>query len=293
MSSESDTGECTAHDKQSNGECDCTEYVEADDSPGFCGNCYHRRHHHLHTKPNASKKNPAVKSLLADILGRSSDTGAKVKGGSKSKMSLGALVAASSSKFKSSALSAAHREANQGMRPTSESGSTATPRSGPPRRAEAPRSGPSGERQGGSAGAGAAWDSLKLGQSHSHPSGIYSPRKGRLNGQQAKQEFKKKRLFRVVSVQVLPCGTVDVSKDGARQLPQEFNKVPDRIQTQTAQLDNLAVVDSQGIVFDRDASHEEIEEQLTELLPLPFHYFARRQRESGKRPWFLAKAPTI
>ncbi|KAJ7286391.1 hypothetical protein C8J57DRAFT_1216582 [Mycena rebaudengoi] len=236
MSSESSTGECTAHDKQSNQECDCTNYIEADDDPGFCGDCYHRRHHHLHFKPGASKKGAAVTSLLADILGRSSEAGGKDKGsfpkGSGSKMSLRAVVAASSSKSKSLALSAAHREANQGMRPTSNSSTTS-----------------------------------KKGKGKLEP---------------------KRKIFKAVSVQVLPCGTVVV--DGVRQLPEEYNKVPDRIHTQTAQVDNLAVVDSQGIVFDCDASHEEIEERLTNILPLPFLYFAQRKRELGKQPWFLATA---
>ena len=76
-----------------------------------------------------------------------------------------------------------------------------------------------------------------------------------------------------------------------RQLPEDSNNVPDRIETQTAQLDNLAVVDSsQGIVFDLDADHEETEERLTDLLPLPFYYFAQKKRESGKQSWFLVTA---
>ncbi|KAF7334666.1 hypothetical protein MVEN_02297100 [Mycena venus] len=240
MSSETSTGECTAHDKQSKQECECTDYIEATDIPDYCGECYHRRYHHLLSKPGASKKGTAVKSLLADILGRNSDAGGKGKASSSKgggfKSSLGAVVAASSSKSKSSALSAAHREANQGMRPTSDSSVT--------------------------------------------------NKKGKASDRKTTEP--KKKIFKAVSVQVLACGTVVI--DGARQLPEDSNKVPDRIQTQTAQLDNLAVVDSQGIVFDCDASHEEIEEQLTDLLPLPFNYFARLKHELGKRPWYLAAA---
>ncbi|KAF8209153.1 hypothetical protein K438DRAFT_1960885 [Mycena galopus ATCC 62051] len=238
MDSESSTGECTAHDKHSNQECDCVEFTESSEIPGYCENCWHRRHHHLFSKPAATKKSNAVKSLIAGIMSRDApaDTGKSKASSSKSRgsmfPSLAAVVGASSSKSKSSALSAAHRESNQGMRPES---------------------------------AGASGSKNKKG-------------KGK----------EKRNTFKVVSVQVIPCGTKVIN--GVRHIPEEFNQIPDRVQTQTAKIDNLAVVDSQGIVIDRDASHEEVVEHFTQLLPHPFEHFARVEEEAddGERAWDLA-----
>ncbi|KAJ7733828.1 hypothetical protein B0H14DRAFT_3517285 [Mycena olivaceomarginata] len=178
MSSEP-TGECTAHDKHSNEECDCIDYDETPDIPG-------------------------------------------------------AVVAASSSKSKSSALSAAHRESNHGMRPADD------------------------------------------GSGGSKPS-----KKG-------KGKNKKRRdIFKVVSVQVIPWGTVVVG--GVRKLIGDSAKIPDRVQAQTAQLDGLAVVNSKGISFERDASHEEVVAALTDLLPLPFNYFKTTCEAEAEQPaWDLA-----
>lgn len=116
------TGECTAHDRNSKEECDCTEYIESDEIPEYCGNCYHRLHFHLISKPGASQKNISVQSLLAGILGRDDSgkaTGSSSKG--KASTSLTALAASSSKKGLSS-LIAANRESNRGMRPPSEGG---------------------------------------------------------------------------------------------------------------------------------------------------------------------------
>ncbi|KAJ7732232.1 hypothetical protein DFH07DRAFT_781010 [Mycena maculata] len=50
--SESNTGECTAHDKKTKEECKCDHYVESLFSSGRCGNCTHRRTHHLLGDPS-------------------------------------------------------------------------------------------------------------------------------------------------------------------------------------------------------------------------------------------------
>jgi hypothetical protein len=124
MSSEP-TGECTAHDKHSNEECDCIDYYETPDIPGYYSNCYHRRMFHLVSRAGASKKNDHVKSRLDGMLaGRSSDT---TKASTSKSSSLGAVVAASSSKSKLSVLSAAHRESNHGMCPADGGGGGSKP----------------------------------------------------------------------------------------------------------------------------------------------------------------------
>ncbi|KAJ7869214.1 hypothetical protein B0H14DRAFT_2572054 [Mycena olivaceomarginata] len=226
MSSEP-TGECTAHDKHSNEECDCVDYYETPDIPGYCSNCYHRRMFHLVSRPGASKKNDHVKSLLDGMLaGRSSDT---TKASTSKRSSLGAVVAASSSKSKSSALSAAHRESNHGMRPA----------------------------DGGGGGGGGSKPSKK-----------------------GKGKNKKKQdIFKVISVQVIPWGTVVVG--GVRQLIGDSAKIPDRVQTQTAKLDARNLVEC-------DASHEEVVAALTELLPLLSTISKTCEAEAEQPAWDLA-----
>lgn len=49
----------------------------------------------------------------------------------------------------------------------------------------------------------------------------------------------------------------------------------------------LAVVKTNGLEFDRNASHEDVVESLTELLPSVFGYFARIQGD-GQPAWCLA-----
>ncbi|KAK6987969.1 hypothetical protein R3P38DRAFT_2786795 [Favolaschia claudopus] len=123
--SDTSTGECTAHNKRTKAECVCQAYDEDEDAPGSCI-CSHSRHFHLLSTPGASKKSAAVKSLLAGmILG---SNGSKTKAGSSKghTSSLGSIIAASSTKSKSPALSAAHREANEGMRPSGSGGGKRT-----------------------------------------------------------------------------------------------------------------------------------------------------------------------
>ncbi|KAJ7016808.1 hypothetical protein C8F04DRAFT_1280575 [Mycena alexandri] len=106
MSPESATGECTAHNRHSDEECDCTSYTEAADIPGYCGGCYHTRQDHLHSRPGAVKKTSAVQALLAGLGGKSKAGPSKARGAGSS---LGAvLAAAGSSKKKSALLSAAN-----------------------------------------------------------------------------------------------------------------------------------------------------------------------------------------
>ncbi|KAJ7704740.1 hypothetical protein B0H16DRAFT_1747468 [Mycena metata] len=75
-------------------------------------------------------------------------------------------------------------------------------------------------------------------------------------------------------------------------MPEQYRAVPDRIETQSAELDGLAIVKTQGIKFDREADHEEIIAAFTKHLPLPFAYFDRIQREAGNDEpvWYLASA---
>ncbi|KAJ7303577.1 hypothetical protein DFH08DRAFT_722123, partial [Mycena albidolilacea] len=72
------------------------------------------------------------------------------------------------------------------------------------------------------------------------------------------------------------------------QLIGDFTKIPDRVQTQTAKLDGLAVVNSKGISVECDTSHEEVVAALTELLPLPFNYFKTCEAEAEQPAWDLA-----
>ncbi|KAJ6476125.1 hypothetical protein C8R45DRAFT_1102414 [Mycena sanguinolenta] len=238
MESSESTGECTAHNKYTNQECNCTDYVDALDIPGYCSNCYHKRQDHLASKPGAAQKSTSVRALLAGILrGRESDTKGKASSTSKgppraSATSFAAAVASSSNKPKSLAFSAANRESNCGMR----SGS---------------------------------------GNSQSKVS-----KKGK--GKAVKRE-----MFKVMSVHIIPSGTVVVNN--VRQLPKGSDKIPDRAQAQAAQLQGLAVVkNNDGISFERDASHEEVVIILSDLLPRPFEYFREREEETGEPAWDLA-----
>ncbi|KAJ7062380.1 hypothetical protein C8F01DRAFT_1230755 [Mycena amicta] len=97
-------------------------------------------------------------------------------------------------------------------------------------------------------------------------------------------------VFKVVCVLVLPCSTEFVN--GVLSLPAGFIKVPGPAALQTGVLNGLAVVDTDGITISRLASHEEIVERLTELLPLPFTYFDQIQCESGhEQPAWVLVAP--
>ncbi|KAJ7744084.1 hypothetical protein B0H16DRAFT_1858088 [Mycena metata] len=240
MSSESTTGECTAHDKHSDQECDCTSYTEAADIPGYCGDCYHTRQDHLHSRPGAVKKTSAVQALLAGLGGKSKAGPSKARGAGSS---LGGLLAtAGSSKKKSALLNAANREANQGMRPVRDE----------------------------------------------------EKKSKKAKGKEPASRKREADTFKVASAQVIPSGTVFKRIQGAgsknkklRQVPEEYETVPDRVEMQTAQLNGLAVVKSQGIEFSRDADHEEVV-----ALPLPFDYFGRLQREADDDEllWYLATA---
>ncbi|KAJ7718286.1 hypothetical protein B0H16DRAFT_1740173 [Mycena metata] len=97
--------------------------------------------------------------------------------------------------------------------------------------------------------------------------------------------------FKVVSLQ---SRRISGDKQSPRvlQMPEQYRAVPDRIETQSAELDGLAIVKTQGIKFDREADHEEIVAAFTKHLPLPFAYFDRIQREAGNNEpvWYLASA---
>ncbi|KAJ7633054.1 hypothetical protein FB45DRAFT_184391 [Roridomyces roridus] len=102
--------------------------------------------------------------------------------------------------------------------------------------------------------------------------------------------------FQVMSVEIIPCGTKSsqTSASGLR-LPKAFQNVPNKIQTQLAVKNGLATMKplkgENGIWFDRAADHAETVAALTKLLPSPFEYFARIQRESGNEEepaWCIA-----
>ncbi|KAJ7436837.1 hypothetical protein FB451DRAFT_1193633 [Mycena latifolia] len=237
MASSSRTGECSAHDKFSKQECDCTHYIESDEIAEYCGNCYHREHFHLNSKPGASQKTVSVTSLLAGILGQ--DSSAKPSS-SRSKPSSSLAAFTSSNKKGPISLSAANRESNRGMRSSSEGGSKVIKK-----------------------------------------------------GKEKKRDSSGGDIFKVLSVVVIAGGTEFVKRNGERvlEIVEGADKVPDRVQTQTAVLNGLAVVNAEGIQFDRTASHEGIVEVLADLLPLPFTYFARVQQEAeddDEPAWCLA-----
>ncbi|KAJ7732949.1 hypothetical protein DFH07DRAFT_968222 [Mycena maculata] len=248
MSTIPSTGECTAHNKITKEECNCTDYVESDEIEGFCAECFHRRQHHLLSKPAASQKSTNVNKLLAGLLGGvSSDSGKGKVVASSSKFwgatgSFAAAVTASSSKRKAPvSLDAAHKEANKGMRPPAEGGSK--------------------------------------------------------KGKGRKQESRAESTFKVISVQVIPCGTRFVQntlevpesdEQNVLELPAGFDRVPNRVKTQAAVQKGLAVVNSSvGIEFDRNTSHEDVVESFAQLLPSVFSYLAGIQ--DGVQPaWCLA-----
>ncbi|KAJ7843030.1 hypothetical protein B0H13DRAFT_1909561 [Mycena leptocephala] len=102
------TGECRAHDKESGQECDCTEYQDDPEQPGYCSERYHRRKAHLAAAPGAPNSSAGVKAILAKLVAGSTGKG---------KLSLKAPSSASR-KPAFPTLSAANRESNSGMRPT-------------------------------------------------------------------------------------------------------------------------------------------------------------------------------
>ncbi|KAJ7720709.1 hypothetical protein B0H16DRAFT_1738704 [Mycena metata] len=245
------TGECTAHDKHSDQECDCSAYTDATDIPGYCGDCYHRRQDHLVSRPGAVEKTSAVRSLLAGLAARSSNlskASSSKAGSSKvhASLFLGSAAATSKKKNSSGLLAAANREANHGMRPP-------TTEAGKSKKAKGKEPSSKRDREG--------------------------------------------DTFKVVSLQVIPCGTrrrISGDKQGPKvlQVPEQYQAVPDRIEIQSAELDGLAIVKTQGIKFDREADHEDVVAAFTQHLPLPFEYFARIQREAGNNEpvWYLASA---
>ncbi|KAJ6481612.1 hypothetical protein DFH09DRAFT_1107512 [Mycena vulgaris] len=215
MSSKPATGECTAHDRNSNEECDCVEYVESEELEDYCDNCYHRLQHHLASKPGASKKRSGVNALLAGILGGApSGKGTVSKPRASSSSSSLAAFASSSSKRLGKLTTAANKEANQGMRPLSD--------------------GPSKSKLKGKEKAGKR-----------NSSGTY---------------------FKVVSVFVVAAGTEFVNE--SLQIVDGSDKLPNRVDIQNAELEGLAVVNANGIDFDRTASHEDVITHFLDLLPL-------------------------
>ncbi|KAJ7255651.1 hypothetical protein C8J57DRAFT_1655195 [Mycena rebaudengoi] len=116
-----ETGECTAHDEDTKEECDCTDYRESTTKPGRCAACYHRLRDHLvpspQPEPSAGSSNDTQKEVDR-ILGRIVGDTTK-----KSMTVLKKSIASSSAATRrllalSSRASAAHRESNEGMRPS-------------------------------------------------------------------------------------------------------------------------------------------------------------------------------
>lgn len=112
---DSDAGECRAFDKNTREECDCDEYSDDPEQPGYCLHCEHRRKSHFAT--GAPAKSFGVTTLLSKMLG---GKGRKLGGKGKGKP-FSSLAASSSSKKIPSSLSAANKEANKGMRPSKDS----------------------------------------------------------------------------------------------------------------------------------------------------------------------------
>lgn len=101
---------CIIREIEHGEECNCTEYQDAPEQPGYCAECYHRRKAHFVATPGAPTPSVGVKAILAKLVSGST---------SKGKLALKAPPSASSSqKTVFSTLGAAERESNAGMRPS-------------------------------------------------------------------------------------------------------------------------------------------------------------------------------
>jgi hypothetical protein len=102
------TGECHAQDKNSQAECDCSQYKENKQRKGCCADCGHRQGHHeldeLMSSEDEDTSGPNVLEIaLGAILPGSRGTAGKHQGG-KAKIVLALF-------------GHANKEANKGMRP--------------------------------------------------------------------------------------------------------------------------------------------------------------------------------
>src|ERR1700761_2441764 len=101
MSSDSDeTGQCTAHDKETNEECTCEEFESSSDKPTKCLSCSHSFRHHLIEKPRSQKRSSQVNALLAGILGSKGNHSKGAASSSKAGSSKASSSKAASSGFK-------------------------------------------------------------------------------------------------------------------------------------------------------------------------------------------------
>ncbi|KAK7027202.1 hypothetical protein R3P38DRAFT_2777268 [Favolaschia claudopus] len=109
----------------------------------------------------------------------------------------------------------------------------------------------------------------------------YTGVKGAVGGATERVTNGRGRELKVVSIQVLPCGTF---------VDKEHHAVPNKVAIQQAKIDNIAVVNNtEGIVVDRDATYADVVDLLNDLIPLPFAYFSRVETEQeGFEPvWYL------
>ncbi|KAF8217543.1 hypothetical protein K438DRAFT_1746844 [Mycena galopus ATCC 62051] len=90
-------------------------------------------------------------------------------------------------------------------------------------------------------------------------------------------------IFKVSSIAVLPFGVKFIN--GVLQLPEEHQKIPDKLALQTVVLHGLAVKDENGIELDRTWSHEEFTEFLTAHLPKPFAFLGCKPQDEPT--WYL------
>ncbi|KAJ7202107.1 hypothetical protein GGX14DRAFT_399679 [Mycena pura] len=132
MSSDSDeTGQCTAHDKETNEECTCEEFKSSSDKPT-------NFRHHLVEKPGSQKRSSQVNALLAGILGSKGNHSKGAASSSKAGSSKASSSKAASSGFKQwgnlslskKSLLAANDEAKEGMRGHRKPGSKSAKKKG-------------------------------------------------------------------------------------------------------------------------------------------------------------------
>ncbi|KAF7321927.1 hypothetical protein MKEN_00715000 [Mycena kentingensis (nom. inval.)] len=98
--------------------------------------------------------------------------------------------------------------------------------------------------------------------------------------------------FKVTGIIVLACGTQLQFLKNVRSLPPGKNKIPSLVKFQHSVLQGLAIFNTKGITVNRNADHDEVVDWLTNILPLPFTYFDRIQREStvDEPAWVLLSA---
>ncbi|KAF8216785.1 hypothetical protein K438DRAFT_403562 [Mycena galopus ATCC 62051] len=102
------TGECHAQDKNSQAECDCSQYEENKQKKGRCSDCGHRRSHHKLDESMSSEDEDTSGPNVLDIVLGTIPPGSKVAAGKRQ---------GNKGKIVSTLFGQANKEANKGMRP--------------------------------------------------------------------------------------------------------------------------------------------------------------------------------